>query len=97
MTANDRITGFSEVRVSQIAPATTAHRPEEAVLLHSYKRVDDNTHISTVSRLTQQGMSVSEVRMDKVAAVQQALTEGTYQVSPSDVAEKMIEHMKESR
>ncbi len=36
---------------------------------------------------------VSDVRTDKVAAIQQALTGGTYAVSPSDVAEKPIDHL----
>jgi len=96
MTANNRINGSSEVRVSQIPPATTAQRLEEAIVQSASEGIEDKAHISTFSRLTQQAMSVSEVRMDKVVAVQKSLIEGIYQVSPSDVAEKLIERMKES-
>jgi negative regulator of flagellin synthesis FlgM len=36
---------------------------------------------------------VTEVRTDKVAAIQQALASGSYAVSPSDVAGKLIDHL----
>jgi negative regulator of flagellin synthesis FlgM len=38
-------------------------------------------------------MSMPDVRMDRVAAVQQALANGTYQVSPMDVADKIVRRM----
>jgi negative regulator of flagellin synthesis FlgM len=95
MTANNRINELSEIRISQIRPNIATERQDGVVVEPSSERIEDNPHISTVSRLTQQAMSTSDVRMDKVAAVQRALNEGTYKVSISDVAEKLIEHMKE--
>lgn len=35
----------------------------------------------------------SDVRMEKVAAIQQAMLSGTYNVPASEVAGKMIDHM----
>ena len=40
--------------------------------------------------------SVSDVRIDKVAAIQQALASGSYAVSASDVAGKLIDHLLQS-
>jgi negative regulator of flagellin synthesis FlgM len=37
-----------------------------------------------------QALSGSDVRMEKVAALQQAIEAGTYNVSSSDVADKLI-------
>ena len=55
--------------------------------------MQDRTEVSTAASLAHRAMSVPDVRMDKVAAVQQALANGTYQVSPTDVADKIIRRM----
>jgi negative regulator of flagellin synthesis FlgM len=39
---------------------------------------------------------VPDVRTEKVAAIQQALASGSYAVSPSDVAGKLIDHLLQS-
>jgi negative regulator of flagellin synthesis FlgM len=39
---------------------------------------------------------VSDVRTERVAAIQQALASGTYAVSPLDVAGKLIDHLLQS-
>ena len=51
----------------------------------------DTANISAIAVAAAAG--VSDVRTDKVAAIQQALASGTYAVSPSDVAEKLIDHL----
>ncbi len=43
--------------------------------------------------LASQATDTSDVRMDKVAALQQAIAGGTYNVSASDVANKMVESL----
>ncbi|MBX6358460.1 flagellar biosynthesis anti-sigma factor FlgM [Pseudacidobacterium ailaaui] len=53
----------------------------------------DTTELSPEARFASQAMQVPDVRLDKVAAVQQALSSGNYQVSAEDVAEKMIRQM----
>jgi negative regulator of flagellin synthesis FlgM len=53
----------------------------------------DHTEVSTAANLAHQAMSLPDVRMDKVAAVQQALASGTYNVSADDLSGKIVNHM----
>jgi negative regulator of flagellin synthesis FlgM len=53
----------------------------------------DSAEVSLAANLANKAMQVPDVRMDKVAAVQQALNNGTYNVSPEDVAEKLVRQM----
>jgi negative regulator of flagellin synthesis FlgM len=50
----------------------------------------DDAKVSTLAGVITQGLSGSDVRTEKVAALQQAIAAGTYSVSSSDVAEKVI-------
>jgi negative regulator of flagellin synthesis FlgM len=56
----------------------------------------DETHLSQAALLASAVSSVSDARLDKVAAVQQALAAGSYAVSPSAVAGKLIDHLLQS-
>jgi negative regulator of flagellin synthesis FlgM len=51
---------------------------------------DDHTTFSTTGSLIAQASGSSDVRMEKVAALQQAIAGGTYNVPASDVADKLI-------
>jgi negative regulator of flagellin synthesis FlgM len=53
----------------------------------------DQAHLSTAAYLVSQAVALPEVRTDKVASVQAALANGSYQVSSSDLAGKMIGQM----
>jgi flagellar biosynthesis anti-sigma factor FlgM len=53
----------------------------------------DSAEVSLAANLANKAMQAPDVRMDKVAAVQQALNNGTYSVSPEDVAEKLVKQM----
>lgn len=55
----------------------------------------DIAQFSSVGTQVAQSASVSDVRMDKVAAIQSALQDGSYQVPASDVAQKIVESMIE--
>lgn len=50
----------------------------------------DHTKLSAFGGALARAMCESDVRMDKVSALQQAITGGTYHVAASDVAEKMV-------
>ena len=53
----------------------------------------DSTSLSQASLLASASSGASDVRSEKVAAVQQALAGGSYAVSASDVAGKLIDHL----
>jgi negative regulator of flagellin synthesis FlgM len=53
----------------------------------------DRTEVSTAASLANRAMTIPDTRMDKVAAVQQALASGTYSVSADDVSAKIVSHM----
>lgn len=53
----------------------------------------DRANLSTAASAASAATEDSDVRMEKVAAIQQALLNGTYQVPASEVANKMIDHM----
>ena len=52
--------------------------------------VNDQTIISSTSELLAKALSGSDVRLDKVQPLQDAIAAGTYHVSSSDVADKLI-------
>jgi len=56
----------------------------------------DQATLSDVGAAIQSGAGQDGVRMERVAAVQQALAAGTYSVASSRVADKMIDAMLQS-
>ncbi|MBB5057852.1 flagellar biosynthesis anti-sigma factor FlgM [Granulicella aggregans] len=52
--------------------------------------VTDQTVISSTSELLTRALSGSDVRLDKIQPLQAAIAAGTYQVSSSDLADKLI-------
>ena len=50
----------------------------------------DATKLSSASGLVSQSVAGSDVRTDKVAALRQAISDGTYNVPASDVATSII-------
>lgn len=57
----------------------------------------DSATLGAGATLASQLAGASEVRMEKVAAVQQALASGTYQVDTGKVADKIIAEMLENQ
>ena len=53
----------------------------------------DSTSISSTSGLIAQALGGSDVRADKVSALQQSIAAGTYNVSSSDVASKIVDSL----
>ena len=53
----------------------------------------DRTNLSSTSGMIAHALEGSDVRMEKVASLQQAIASGSYSVSSSDVAGKMIDSL----
>jgi negative regulator of flagellin synthesis FlgM len=75
--------------LSQVAAATgPAAEASSATVEHA-----DQASLSSSGGLVAQAMEGSDVRTDKVASLQQAIAAGTYSVSSSDVADKIIQSL----
>lgn len=53
----------------------------------------DKANVSTTAEMMAQALSGSDVRADKVAALQQTIAAGTYNVPSSNVADKLMSSM----
>lgn len=94
MNVNDGLHGLPEaLGVSQASPVSAVQPQQQTASSGIANNIQDRTEVSTAASLAHQAMSVPDVRMDKVAAIQQALANGTYQVSPADVADKLVRQM----
>jgi negative regulator of flagellin synthesis FlgM len=94
MNVNDGLHGLPEpIGVSQLSPVSAPQHQQPASSPTSAGSTQDRTEVSTAASLAHQAMTVPDVRMDKVATVQQALANGTYQVSAADVADKLFQQM----
>jgi negative regulator of flagellin synthesis FlgM len=72
------------------APGTTANGSGETV--GGAGRTDE-TNLSSTGSFVSQALEGSDVRSEKVASLQQAIDAGTYNVSSSDVADKIIQSL----
>ena len=79
---------------SQTAPAGKEQQVKTvAAPVHATAKVDqdaDQAVISSTSGLLSQALSASDVRLSRVLPIQQAIASGSYNVSSSDVADKVI-------
>ena len=55
--------------------------------------VKDQTSVSTAGGLVAQALSTSDVRLDKVSALQTAIASRTYNVPSSEVASKIVDSL----
>ncbi|QNI34142.1 flagellar biosynthesis anti-sigma factor FlgM [Alloacidobacterium dinghuense] len=95
MNINDGLHGLPEaLGVSKASPVSATQTQQQASLSAPASGIQDRTEVSTAASLAHQAMSIPDVRMDKVAAIQQALASGSYQVNPGYVADKLIGQMK---
>jgi flagellar biosynthesis anti-sigma factor FlgM len=83
---------LSQIRTSQTLTNAAPSAPSTAGVSKPQVEVlaADKTQLSTAASQVAQSANVSDVRLDKVAAIQNALQEGTYQVSAADVAKKVV-------
>jgi flagellar biosynthesis anti-sigma factor FlgM len=85
--------------VKQIFPSQVAsinHSTQGAVSPSAEANVGDSANVSSAAGRAITSSAESDVRLDKVAAVQKALQAGTYQVPAEKVAEAIISSMMAS-
>lgn len=80
-------------------PATqaveTANAPKRHEASSARASQSDQATLSSASGMIAHALEGSDVRADKVAALQQAIASGSYHVSSSQVAGKMIDSLLE--
>jgi len=75
-------------------PAAASPEPEAGSASEPAAITDGDT--ANISAAAVAAAGFSDVRTEKVAAVQQALASGSYEVSAADVAGKLIDHLLQS-
>lgn len=93
MNVNDGLHNLPGIQGAAETSPVSGPQQKRAALPDRANDIQDRTEVSTAASLAHQAMSMPDVRMDRVAAVQQALANGTYQVSPMDVADKIVRRM----
>jgi negative regulator of flagellin synthesis FlgM len=78
---------FSSQEVAQAAGKGGASQATEV------KAGSDQATLSSAASAASAVAPDSDVRMEKVASIQKAMLDGTYNVPASEVAGKMIDHM----
>lgn len=95
MNVTNDLQGLQQIFSGQeVAPARNSGTLDAAAAGQPQSAADVAT-LTPAGSLAAQSAPDSDVRMDKVAAVQQALAAGTYSVPASAVADKMIGQMLE--
>ncbi|HEX3662637.1 MAG TPA: flagellar biosynthesis anti-sigma factor FlgM [Acidobacteriaceae bacterium] len=92
MNVHNNLQGLQQLFSSQEVAGTSSGRTSDAASAESSSSADEAT-LSSAASAAAQAAPDSDVRMDKVAQVQKALAEGTYNVASSDVANSMIDSM----
>jgi negative regulator of flagellin synthesis FlgM len=82
----------NSISLSESKPAAPTSTPDVSGSAASVDRADEAS-LSSAGGIVAQALEGSDVRTTKVAALQQAIAEGSYNVSSSDVAEKMIQSL----
>lgn len=83
---------INSIASAETKPATPANNPNGNGLIASGEHTDD-ANLSSAGGIVAQALEGSDVRTGKVAALQQAIGDGSYNVSSSDVAEKVIQSL----
>jgi flagellar biosynthesis anti-sigma factor FlgM len=89
---NNDLQGMQQLFASQEVTRTESGR-RQGVGAPQMPAATDEATLSPAASLAAQAAPDSDVRMDKVVQVQQALAAGTYNVPASEVAGKMIDQM----
>ena len=74
---------------SKALPARTSSIPTGS----SMRPERDSTDLSPAAHVVAQAMQMPDVRLDRVASLQQQIARGDYQVAPQDVADAMLRNL----
>jgi negative regulator of flagellin synthesis FlgM len=91
MNVNNNLQGLQQLLSSE--PVKSAAPKTGASSSHAISSGKDQATLSSAASMAAASAPDSDVRMDKVASVQQALAAGTYNVPASAVAGKMMDHL----
>jgi negative regulator of flagellin synthesis FlgM len=91
---NSLLQQTSTVQKTAADPSTTL-TPNKAADANGLHGGSDQTSLSSASTSLAQALTTSDVRTDKVASLQQAIASGSYHISSSDVADKMLQSLLE--
>lgn len=97
MSLIESIRNLQSSTTTQAASRTVATPGRQDATAHSGAKVQaavnsipDDATLSNASVLISHALSQTDVRTDKVATIQKAIAAGTYHVSSSDLADKLI-------
>ncbi len=85
------ITPAATQPATQAAESANAPKPHQTASARAEQH--DQTNLSSASGVIAHALEGSDVRTEKVAALQQAIASGSYNVSASDVAGKMVDSL----
>jgi negative regulator of flagellin synthesis FlgM len=80
--------GINSISSPETKPPTITPNGDELVANVEHA---DEANLSSAGGIVAQALEGSDVRTAKVAALQQAIADGSYNVASSDVAEKIIQ------
>lgn len=83
---------IGSISPNETKPVALGTNPEEQVST-STSAQPDQANLSSAASIVSQALESSDTRTAKVAALQQAIAEGSYTVSSSDVADKIIQSL----
>ena len=79
------------------AANATTNTELKGVLTARLKQTGDHASVSLAGGLAASAAGQSDVRLAKVAQLQQAIASGNYKVAPSDVADRIVENLLSGR
>jgi negative regulator of flagellin synthesis FlgM len=82
----------NSISLSETKPAAPTSTPDGDGPVVSVNHTDE-ANLSSASGIVAQALEGSDTRTAKVAGLQQAIADGSYNVSSSDVADKMIQSL----
>lgn len=91
MSGTDGISSLQKALGSLNLTETKQGKPPAPVQTSSAQRTSDQANVSVAAGLAAQGTTNGDVRLDKVAALQQQIAAGTYFVSSADVASRIVD------